>query len=327
MRPPLLSYLTLFATALFTVGLAACDEILGDSDSPIRAFPAEYQLPGDQVFPEGIAYDDSDEVFYVSATNNGTIFSADVHGDTVEVFSAGGADGRTTARGMDVRGDRLFIAGGPIGTAYAYDTDDGELIASFTTPAPPADGGTFINDVTITPNGDAYFTDSFRPILFRAASTDTTALEPWLDLTGTPIQYGDGFNLNGIVSTPGGRYLIVVQSNTGQLFRISTDDDPEVQAIDLGGATLTNGDGLLLDGQILYAVRNQQGLIVPVELSDDFLSGTAGEGFTSDALMFPTTIAQISPRSLLVVNAQFDEQGPNGSPSLPFNVVRIQIPR
>ena len=327
MPTPLLSYLAFFTTALLAIGLAACDEILGDGGDPIRAFPTEFALPGDQVFPEGIAYDDDDEVFYVGSTTDGTIFSADVGGDTVEVFSAGGADGRTSAIGMDVRSERLFVAGGGTGMAYAYDTDDGELIASFTTPTPPADGGTFINDVTITPNGTAYFTDSFRPIIFRAASTDTSALEPWLDLTGTAIQYANGFNLNGIVSTQGGDYLVVVQSNTGQLFRISTGDDPEVQAIDVGGATFPNGDGLLLNRQTLYVVQNQQELIVPVTLSDDFLTGDAGDGFSSEALMYPTTIAQISPRSLLVVNAQFDQRGPNGSPSLPFSVVRIQIPR
>ena len=329
MRTSFFPYFTLFAVGLFAVGLSACDEILGERDGPILALPAEYELPGDRVFPEGIAYDSGAQVFYVGSTTDGTIFSADVEGDTVEVFSEGGADGRTSAIGMDVRNKRLFVAGGETGMAYAYSVGGGELITSFTTPAPPADGGTFINDVTITPNGDAYFTDSFRPVLFRAASTDTSALEPWLDLTGTAIQYGEGFNLNGIVSTSDGEYLIVVQSNTGQLFRISTDDDPEVQAIDLGGETLPNGDGLLLDGQTLYVVQNQQELIVPVTLSDDFLTGDVGEGFgdDNDAVMYPTTIAQISPRSLLVVNAQFDEQGPNGSPNLPFSVVRVRIPQ
>ena len=327
MRTPSLSYLALFTTALLSISLVACDEILGEGEAPIQASPAAYALPGDDVFPEGIAYDDDEEVFYVGSTTDGTIFSADVGGDTVEVFSDAGADGRTSAIGMDVRDERLFVAGGRTGMAYAYDTDDGDLVTSFTTPAPPQDGGTFINDVTITSDGDAYFTDSFRPVLFRAASTDDTELESWLDLTGTAIQYGDGFNLNGIVSTSDGDYLIVVQSNTGQLFRISTGDDPEVEAIDVGGATFPNGDGLLLDGRTLYVVQNQQELIVPVTLSSDFLTGDVGTAISSDALMYPTTIAQISPRSLLVVNAQFDEQGPDGSPSLPFSVVRLRISR
>ena len=316
----------LLLTLFLGLGLTACEDFLGESDEPLRELAARYALPGDQVFPEGIAFNDEDNVFYVGSTTDGTIFSANLRGDTVEVFSEGGADGRTTAIGLAFDDDRLFVAGGGTGRAYAY-TDDGELIDSFLTPAPPADGGTFINDVTVTPNGDAYFTDSLRPILFRVEDGGQDSLEAWLDFTDTALQYVDGFNLNGIVSTSDGDYLIVVQSNTGELFRISTDttEADVVQAIDVGGADFTNGDGLVLDGQTLYVVRNQNEQIVPVELTDDFLSGTAGEAITSDALMYPTTAAQISPRSLLVVNSQFDER--DGSPTLPFTVVRVRISR
>lgn len=319
-----LTFLTAGALAL---SIAACEDFLGESEAPIQALPTQYVLPGDQVFPEGIAFDEGEDVFYVSSTTDGTIFfQTDLGSDTLEVFSEGGADDRTTAIGLAVQEDRLFVAGGGTGRAYTYDTDDGDILTRFTTPEPPQDAGTFINDVAVTPDGDAYFTDSFRPILFRATPTDaeTAMLETWLDLTGTLIQYQDGFNLNGIVSTPDGDYLIVVQSNTGGLFRIDVDTK-EVQSIDLEGETLTNGDGLLLDGQTLYVVRNQQEAIVPVTLSTDFLSGTLGTPITSERLRYPTTIAQVLPNFLLAVNSQFDERN-GGAPSLPFTVARVRIP-
>jgi hypothetical protein len=41
-----------------------------------------------------------------------------------------------------------------------------------------------------------------------------------------------------------------VQSNTGNLFRIDIESREAIH-IDLGGETLTGGDGILLDGQIL----------------------------------------------------------------------------
>jgi sugar lactone lactonase YvrE len=40
-------------------------------------------------------------------------------------------------------------------------------------------------------------------------------------ITGDLV-YGEGFNANGITRTPDGRALLVVQSNTGWIFRVST---------------------------------------------------------------------------------------------------------
>ena len=75
-----------------------------------------------------------------------------------------------------------------------------------------------------------------------------------------------GFNLNGIARTPDGEALLVVQSNTGLLFRV----DPatgEATTVDLGGTLLSNGDGLLVVGRTLYAVQNAMNRVAVVELN------------------------------------------------------------
>ena len=74
-----------------------------------------------------------------------------------------------------------------------------------------------------------YVTDSLRPALYRIASTDrrTTAVETlptFLDFTGTALTYTTGFNVNGIVVSPDGRYAVVAQSNTATLFRVGLRD-------------------------------------------------------------------------------------------------------
>lgn len=217
---------------------------------------------------------------------------------------------------------RLYVAGGDTGQMFVYDTATGALIESF-------DNGqeaTFVNDVTLTPDGSAFFTDSMNPELYRVFPDGAGGyeMETYLNFEGTPIQYGEGFNLNGIQSSADGRYLVTVKSATGELFRIDTTTK-EVNLVDTGGADLTNGDGLLLDGQTLYVVRNQQELIVPVELSADFSSGTAGEPFTDESFMYPTTIAQ-NGTNLLAVNSQFDARETGNPPELPFNVSSVHIP-
>jgi sugar lactone lactonase YvrE len=297
----------------------------GRSQTMHEASGAErYVLPGEQVFPEGVAYQSDTGDFYVGSTTDGTVFRGNVEGGPKEadVFLEPESDGRTTAIGMEVDEEgRLFIAGGDTGRIFVYDTDSADLVRRLDTPDTEA---TFLNDVAVTSDGDAYVTDSLRPVLFRVPSTadGVGEAEPWLNFEGTPAEYQEGFNFNGIDATGDGGYLVAVQSNTGELFRIDIESKQVVE-IDLGGKTLTNGDGLLLDGHTVYVVRNEEGLIVPVKLSGEYITGKVGEPFTDPSFAFPTTIAKTDGR-LLVVNSQFDKQ--EGEPELPFTVSSVEVP-
>ena len=293
------------------------EEAAAGDDSATRTFA----LPGRRAFPEGVAYDPATGDFFVGSTQSGAVYRGNVRdgsGET-EVFLEGGADGRRGVTGMKVDGQgRLWISGRDSGRAFVYDAGSGELIKVLDTP--PA-ASTLINDVTVTRDA-AYFTDSFRPTLFRVPLTPGGVgdIEPWLDFGRTPVRYRGGFNLNGIAATEDGRYLITVQFNTGELYRIDTKTR-EVTGVDLGGETLKTGDGLLLEDRTLYVVREVPGEIVPVDLSEDFASGRVGEGFSDPSLRFPTTIAGYGDR-LLVVNSQLN----TGSPKLPFTVSDVPIP-
>ena len=283
-----------------------------------------FVLPGENIFPEGIAVDERTGDFYVGSTVDGTIYrgnARDASGE-MEVFLEPGADGRESVTGMKFDGGgRLWIAGRFTGRAFVYDTASGERIRTLETPLSEQ---TILNDVTVTQDA-AYITDSFRPTIFRVpvANGEVGEIQPWLDLDETPIEYGSGFNLNGIAASEDGRYLITVQYNTGELYRIDTESE-EVVRIDLGGDSVMTGDGILLDGTTLYVVRNQPGDIVPVELSEDLTSGEVGASFSDPSLAYPTTAAMYDGR-LLVVNSQFSRQG--GEPDLPFTVSSLPIPQ
>ncbi len=285
----------------------------------------QYILPGDRVFPEGITYQRTTKDFFVSSTTDGTIFRGNLKQESADVFLPGGTDGRTTAVGLkvDARKNRLFVAGGNTGQIFVYNTHSGELLGKFNNHK----ASTFINDVAISPNGDAYFTDSLDPTLYKVSTNEANEIEfsPWLDFTDTELVYQSGFNLNGIAATYDGKYLIVVQSNTGKLFRIDIASQ-QVTEIDLGGERLNNGDGILLSSRrILYVVRNQQELIVKVQLDEDFSRGTVVSSTTDSSIAYPTTIAQAKDR-LLVVNSQFNRRGAGLSPDLPFTVSSIPTP-
>ena len=283
--------------------------------------PDEYVLPGAAVYPEGVAFDPKAQTFYVSSTTDGTIFSGTLREPTAEVFLPGGADGRTTATGLKVDGEgRLFVSGGSSGKVFVYDTATGDLLADFATAKSP----TFINDVAVTRDGEAFFTDSLSPVLYRVYE-DATGwhFEEWLDFTGTALVYQAGFNVNGIAATPDGRYLLLIQTNTGKVFRVDLDSQ-EVLQVDLGGEALTAGDGIVLRGRSLYVVRNSFGLISEVRLSGDYLSGMIIGETESELFAFPTTAAIANGR-LLVVNSQFNTRMA-GNPVLPFTVASVPVP-
>ena len=258
--------------------------------------PELYLLPQEARYPEGIAAENNSGTFYVSSAADGSIYRGNVSDKQAKLFLPGGEDGRTQAAGMKLDDGPLNVAGGQTAKVFVYDTSDGDLIRRF-----DAKGAGFLNDLAIDPHsGDTFITDSFVPILWRVPADAVTnsptpgEIEPWLDLRGTPIQYTTGFNLNGIVATPNGRYLLTVQSNTGNLYRIDIQTK-QVTPVDLGGATLTNGDGLVLRGHTLYVIRNQE-IITEVSLNGQFTSGRV-EGSTSEpSLDFPTTGALVRGR-------------------------------
>jgi len=299
------------------------DVLLGRLGAEVSSGSTRFILPGNTVFPEGIAYQPSSGAYFVSSTTDGSILRGTLHDAAATVFLPAGGDGRTTATGLkvDSRG-RLFVSGAGTGQMFVYDATTGGLLGKVSNGLTP----TFINDVAVTSAGDAYFTDSNNPILFKVAAdaNGQYTLESWLDFTGTALTYQTGFNLNGIAASEDGKYLIVVQSNTGKLFRIEIATKA-VTEINLGGATVTNGDGILLNGKTLYVSRNQQGLIVKLQLSDDLMSGSVVSSTTDPLLAYPTTLAWAEGR-LLVVNSQFNKRGPGLQPVLPFTITSMPAP-
>ena len=320
----------LATSAVIVAALLALVVLIGFGSGRAQADPRPdlYLLPQEALYPEGIAAENKSGTFYVSSVADGSIYRGNVRNEQAELFLPGGEDGRTQAAGLALDDRLLYVAGGQTGMVFVYDTSSGDLVRSFAAQSTES----FLNDVAVNPqSGDAYITDSFVPILWRVPAEEVTGspqtgdLEPWLDLTGTPIAYEAGFNLNGIVTTPNGRYLLTIQSNTGNLYRIDTQTK-QVTQVDLGGATLIGGDGLVLRGHTLYVIRNQE-IITKVTLAGQFTSGRV-HGSTSDpSLDFSTTGALVRGR-LLVVNSQFDEGGPAGGtdPEIPFTVSSVRAP-
>jgi Cu-Zn family superoxide dismutase len=272
------------------------------------------------VFPEGV--DTFGRFFYVTSTTDGSVFRGVIGSRTsARVFLPGRQDGRTIAVGIEATRDLLIVAGGDTGRVFVYDRSSGRFLGSHFN---GLTSGTFINDIAVAPNGDVYATDSAQAdVVYRIPARQVRSssnLNVFASFSG--LDPAGAFNANGIVVTPGGRYLIVVQSDTGRLYRVSTRSGA-IRQIDLGGTALTAGDGLEIQGHTLYVVRNSPEVVAKVRLNGEFTRGAPVEETTDPTFQLPTTAALDRGR-LLVVNSQFDQRG--ADPVEPFTVSSIKRP-
>jgi Cu-Zn family superoxide dismutase len=312
----------------------------GDGDNGFAA-PAIFTMDAADGAPEGIAFDKRSGQFFVSRTGTGAIFTGkpDAPG-ALTAFIAGfdTTNPNPVATGMKVRDGLLYVAGAATGQIRIYDLADPTK--------PPVvfeTGGGFINDLDLDRDGDVFATDSSKPFIYKIDAASVKAGSgPVVAINVAPeIQVDpDAFNLNGIVAK-GDDSVIVIQSNTGKLFRITLggdrrDDDhgdhhgdgrrahaaqapPPAPAVErtikeipVEGGSLKGGDGILFDRGRLLVVQGEgttdktkNGQISVVKLRHHKSEARVEDVVGDPSLLGPSTIAR-ARNLLLVVNANFD---------------------
>ena len=300
---------------------------LGQAQGKARGHtPTVVELP--QNFnPEGIATA-ARHTFFVGSRVTGAIYRGSLRTGEGDILVAGGPevggdDRAATGLRVDRRG-RLFVSGADSRHIRVYDARTGTELADLFA----GDDAGFINDVAVTRRG-AYFTDSNNPWLYFipfGEDGELGALER-IPLSGDYVNE-DGFNANGIVAARGGRSLIVVKSNTGELFKVNAATG-EADRIEVtgGDGELVNADGMLLRGRNLFVVENRDdpdpsaegvGVISKVRLGRNLGRGRIWRTVHHELFQVPTTMARSGGRHY-VVNAKFGLANPDGS----FEVVKV----
>ena len=269
-------------------------------------FPEVIALP-DGWQPEGVASGPG-TIVYSGSRATGDIMAVNVLTGAQELAVDAPA-GRTAVGIEQDRFGRFWVAGGGTGDVFVYD-ENGEEVAVYDF-ADAADGPTFVNDVVVTRDA-AWFTDSRRPVLYKVPiARDGTLGEPEVVPLSGDYVHGPGNNLNGIDASRDGRFLVAVQSNIGALYRIDPETG-EATRIDLGEATVVNGDGIYLEGRRLYVVQNRFNKVAVVQLDSRFTSGEIVDELTSENFDIPTTMTRFGNRFYLV-NARFGTPEPESA--------------
>jgi hypothetical protein len=304
-----------------------------------ETFPKRILLPnGFQ--PEGIATGRGTDFFVGSLGRladdgvtpvGGAIYKGDLRTGEGQVVVPSEAGKMALGLDMDIRSNYLFVAGGPFGNAFVYDAATGDPITEIELTIQPF-FGTLVNDVIVTRQA-AYFSDSFHPLVYRVplgpggAVPDPVVVHE-LPLGGDFVHVAGEINANGIVASPNGKFLIVINYFLGTLYRVELETGAVVQ-IDLGGDTMPFGDGLLLDGKMLYVMQNETNEIAVIELAPGLLTGMLVRHITDpDYFKVPTTIAEFGS-DLYAVNARFDVApppipgNPPADPNLEYDVIKV----
>lgn len=294
------------ALVLPLAGLGASAALAGDSER--RQVLDRIELPqGYQ--PEGITTDG--RRLYVGSLADGSLLRADPRTGNTHVLPQSPTGSPAVGIEYDDGRDVLWVAGGPAGEVRAHDASSGRLLATYTFPGTDS---RFVNDVVVTEDA-VYATDSQNAELGVVELTDPDEVPPAGDVSLLPLtgdfQLEPGFNVNGIIRLEEEDWLVIVQSNTGLLFRVDPASG-ETRVFDLGDVTLLNGDGLEADEDTVYVVRNRDNLIVVLELDDDDLTGELLAELTDPDLDVPTTAALIGD-DLYAVNARFGNADPTAA--------------
>jgi sugar lactone lactonase YvrE len=257
--------------------------------------------------PEGVAFDKRSKAFFVGITADGAIYRGTLGSDTVAPYIPGAAG--KSAVGLKVKRGKLYVAGGETGSITVYDIATKAQVAKFETGS-----GGFLNDLQVTRRGDVYVTDSFRPTLWHVTRAQVEAgsgTPQGLPYNGAiPDGSGRTFNVNGIVAK-NARKLIVVDSNSGKLFRIKLGEDGgSIDSIDeITGATVPGGDGMLLDNGRLVVVQGNPAQLSFLKLRKGARRAKLERTQTSDKLHGPSTVDR-AKKLYLVVNADFANTQP-----------------
>jgi sugar lactone lactonase YvrE len=295
-----------------------------------QQLPDTVRIQETGLHPEGVEWDAEGDRFLVSSVTRGTVTAVRDDGSHTTLVEDPDVEASIGVH-LDADRGRLLVASSHLeatrgeGPGYArlgvYDLESGERIHMVELGSLHPEGRHFANDITVGPDGTAYVTDSFSPVIYRVTPEGEASIFLEDERLG-----GDGFGLNGIDYHPDG-YLLVAMAGRRALYRIPVEAPSNLHSVELPEPF--SADGLTLRGD---------GGLVAVATTG------SGEGRRSEALLLRSgdgwetariadrapapggTTAAVREGAVYVVNPRFGEMGGEEPPSV-FRIYRAGLGR
>ncbi len=288
--------------------------------APVAAHDKASDLPERIDLPNGFQPEGIESLgkwLYAGSLANGAIWRANARTGEGDYLVDGIAGNVAVGLHIDRRG-RLWVAGGPTGQIRVYNARTGELLQTY-----QFQGTGFLNDLDISRNA-VYATDSVNQQLAviplgRHGKLPPPSAAKTMPLTGD-LEYETGFNANGIAARGG--WLVLVQSNTGLLFRVNPRTGVTRRSIPAGTASSSATGSSSRVGPCTSCGTSST-------RSPCCGWGTAlrkaklvGEITAAPGVLSVPTTATVSLGALWVVNARF---GTPPGPDVPYWITRLPL--
>lgn len=243
--------------------------------------------------PESILHDKVDDV-YLIANVNGEPDGDDDDGFISRVLPDGeiealrwidGADADvelSAPKGMAISGDVLYVA--DLRSVRKFDRITGAPLGSIA-----VDGAVFINDLTVSPFGKVYASDTGANALYEIDSDDTYV---------TMLSTSDLAGPNGVLYT--GDYLLVAAFNGDELFTVAYEGPQAMSGYKFEFGQL---DGVVKAGDDLLVSTWEEGKAGVYRLSMDFTTVTPVVSSPT-----PADIEVDADRNMLLIPVMFSDR-------------------
>lgn len=161
-------------------------------------------------YPESVAYDNQNKIFYVSNKSSKQILIMDDQSN-LSLFSSG----LIAPRGLLIYGGSLYVADASFLKIYNIKTKELDLNL-------PLENASMLNDICADSSGHLYITDTQTMVIYKYTPA-TQAVEV--------------LNINDIVSSPNG---ILFDKEKNQLIYVEYTDPSAIVTLDLATTTITD---------------------------------------------------------------------------------------
>jgi hypothetical protein len=265
-------------------------------------------------YPEGVAFDSTKNVYYVSSARLGQVGKVTPAGTYSVLHNS--PDLKSTY-GIKVHpdGKQVLICVGDanyskftspetrtkLAKLISVDTESGKRMMEIDL-SKLIPGKHFVNDMAIDNNGNIYLTDSFAHAVYKVTADGKASI-----FAKSPLFETEGIGLNGIVYHPAG-FLLVDNTNTGQLYKIDIANPQDVKKVTTDQFFL-GADGLLLDdaNHLTMVVNGGNDKIYKLETTDNWQSASlAATTLIADRFTYPATATRYQ-NTTWIMNARFNE--------------------
>ncbi|GJU68840.1 NHL repeat-containing protein [Tanacetum coccineum] len=266
--------------------------------SPISGSPHVIEFKSPNLYPESITYDRSAQHFVVGSLRHPTLLSVSDAGITKTIVSDQSLPANSSFLGVTVDNIHkrllavVFQHSDPSNcglAAYDLQAPHDRIFLTTLFDAKSSTSAAGANDVAVDFLGNAYVTNSASNLIWKVdIEGKASVLSESKTFTKTPVPDSpySSCGLNGIIYCSKG-YLIVSQSNTGNLYKVDHEDGT-VRKISLN-KELTFPDGVALRSDGVLLVVSQDKLYY-IKSDNSWSDGVVYDETALDSYSFPTSV-------------------------------------